>query len=132
MPTTSQKITPCLWFDSNCEDAITFYTSVFPNSKINHIQRYPDGVEEGPMAGMGGKVITAVFELDGYSFQALDGGPLFKLNPSISFMLNFDPSVDSNASENLETLWTQLSEGGKIMMPLGEYPFSRLYGWVED
>ena len=84
------------------------------------------------MAGMGGKVITAIFELDGYSFQALDGGPLFTLNPSISFMLNFDPSVDPNARENLETLWTQLSEGGKVMMPLGEYPFSSLYGWVED
>ena len=132
MPSASQKITPCLWFDSNCEEAITFYTAIFPNSKINHVQRYPDGVEEGPMAGMGGKVITAIFELDGYSFQALDGGPLFTLNPSISFMLNFDPSVDPNARENLETLWTQLSEGGKVMMPLGEYPFSSLYGWVED
>ena len=84
------------------------------------------------MAGMGGKIITAIFELDGYSFQALDGGPLFTLNPSISFMLNFDPSVDPNARENLETLWTQLSEGGKVMMPLGEYPLSSLYGWLED
>ncbi len=132
MPNTSQKITPCLWFDSDCEEAIEFYTSVFPNSKINAIQRYPDGIEDGPMAGMGGKVLTAVFELDGYSFQALDGGPLFTLNPSVSFMLNFDPSTDPNARENLEALWAELSDGGQTLMELGEYPFSPLYGWTQD
>ena len=132
MPDNLQKITPCLWFDSNCEEAVEFYTSVFPNSKINSIDRYPDGIEEGPMAGMGGKVLTAIFELDGYSFQALDGGPLFTLNPSISFMLNFDPSIDPDARQNLEQLWAQLSNGGQTLMPLGEYPFSALYGWVQD
>ncbi len=132
MPNTSQRITPCLWFDSNCEEAIEFYTSVFPSSKVNTIQRNPDGIEEGPMAGMSGKVLTAVFDLDGYSFQALDGGPLFKLNPSISFMVNFDPSVDPNARENLEALWAQLSDGGQTLMALGEYPFSKCYGWTQD
>lgn len=126
-----RKITPCLWFDTNCEEAITFYTSAFPNSKISSIQRYPEGVE-GPMSGMDGKILTAVFELDGHTFQALDGGPLFKLNPSISFMVNFDPSKDAQASEKLDELWAKLSEGAKVLMPLDAYPFSKKYGWLED
>lgn len=127
-----QKITPCLWFDNNCEEAVNFYTSIFPNSKIKSILRYPEGVTEGPMAGMGGKIWTAYFELDGLAFQALDGGPLFKLNPSISFFVNFDPSRDPQAVEHLDTLWAKLSEGGTALMPLQEYPFSKRYGWIQD
>lgn len=128
-----QKITPCLWFDKNCEEAINFYVSAFPNSKINSIMRYPEGMQVGPeQPGMEGKVLTAMFELNGYGFQALDGGPFFKINPSISFMVNFDPASDSKAKENLNALWDKLSQGGKILMPLQEYPFSKHYGWVED
>lgn len=132
MPTFTQKLTPCLWFDSNCEEAVNFYTGAFPNSQINVIQRYPDDIPEGPMAGMGGKVLTAIFELDGHSFQALDGGPLFTINPSISFMLNFDPAFDDQAREHLDELWAKLSDGGQVFMELGEYPFSSRYGWVQD
>lgn len=127
-----QKITPCLWFDNNCEEAVNFYTGLFPNSKIKSIRRYPEGITEGPMKGMDGKVLTALFELDGFEFQALDGGPYFKLNPSISFMVNFDPSRDPQAAEHLDTLWTKLSKGGTALMPLGEYPFSKKYGWIQD
>jgi predicted 3-demethylubiquinone-9 3-methyltransferase (glyoxalase superfamily) len=127
-----QKITPCLWFDKNCEEAINFYTSIFPNSEITLIQRYPEEVPEDFMKGMEGKIITAIFELDGYKMMALDGGPIFKPNPSISFFLNFDPKKDKNASENLNKFWVKLVEGGKVLMPLQEYPFSKLYGWLED
>ncbi len=127
-----QKITPCLWFNNNCEEAINFYTSIFPNSKITNINRYPDGVKEGPMAGMDGKILTAFFELDGFAFQALDGGPLFKINPSISFFVNFDPSRDPEARDRLDALWEKLAEGGKVLMPLQEYPFSKHYGWIQD
>ena len=116
----------------NCEEAINFYVSVFPNSKISSIQRYPEGVTEGPMKGMGGKILTAIFELEGFRFQALDGGPIFKINPSISFMVNFDPSQDQNAAENLEAMWGKLSEAGEVLMPLQEYPFSKKYGWIQD
>lgn len=126
-----QKITPCLWFDNNCEEAINFYTSLFPNSKIDSIKRYPEGMG-GPMEGMGGKILTAVFTLDDLTFQALDGGPTFKMNPSVSFFVNFDPSQNSNAATDLDTMWTKLSEGGKALMPLQEYPFSKRYGWIED
>lgn len=128
----NQKITPCIWFDKNCEEAINFYTSVFPDSKITQIMRYPEEVPEEFMKGMEGKIITAIFELSGYKFMALDGGPIFKPNPSVSFFLNFDPKNDKKASENLNKFWEKLTEGGKTLMPLQEYPFSKLYGWVED
>lgn len=127
-----QKITPCLWFNDNCEEAVNFYTNLFPNSRIDDILRYPEGITEGPMAGMGGKVWTAYFELAGFAFQALDGGPLFKINPSVSFFVNFDPSQNPNAETDIDKMWEKLSEGGKVLMPLGEYPFSKRYGWVED
>ena len=128
-----QKISPCLWFDKNCEEAINFYVSAFPNSKINSIMRYPSDMQVGPeQPGMEGKVLTALFELDGYAFQALDGGPFFKINPSLSFMVNFDPSHDPQAAEHLDVLWAKLSEGGTERMPLQEYPFSKRYGWIED
>lgn len=128
----NQKITPCLWFDANCEEAINFYTSVFPNSKIVSIKRYPSDMQVGPLKDMEGKILTGIFELDGLTFQALDGGPMFKINPSVSFMVNFDPSRDPAAVAHLDTLWEKLSEGGKELMPLQEYPFSKRYGWIED
>ena len=127
-----QKISPCLWFDMNCEEAINFYVSTFKNSRITSIQRYPTDMQVGPVPNMGGKIIAAMFELDGYAFIALDGGPMFKLNPSVSMMLNFDPSLDPNASANLDAMWAKLSEGGKVLMEVGEYPFSKRYGWVQD
>ncbi len=128
----TQKITPCLWFDMNCEEAITFYTSIFPNSKISHIQRYPEGMTEEPMQGMSGKIVTAIFTINGLEFQALDGGPTFKKNPSVSFFVNFDPSSNPQAQKDLDTLWSKLTEGGTVRMEKQEYPFSKLYGWVED
>lgn len=115
----------------NCEEAVTFYTSLFPNSKTKSIKRYPEGMG-GPMEGMGGKILTAIFTLDGLTFQALDGGPIFKINPSISFFVNFDPSQNPNAAADLDTMWARLSEKGVVRMPLQEYPFSKHYGWVQD
>lgn len=127
-----QKISPCLWFDANCEEAVNFYTDLFPNSKIHSIKRYPHDMQVGPNENMGGKILTAIFELDGLVFQALDGGPTFTKNPSVSFMVSFDPSQEENPRERLDKMWAALTEGGKILMPLDEYPFSKHYGWVED
>ena len=121
-----QKITPFLWFDTNTEEAMNFYTSVFKNSKIVSIKRYPDGPLEGPMKGMEGKIITAVFELEGQRFMALDGGPYFKFNPAVSFIVN------CATPEEVDGYWNKLSEGGSVLMPLQKWPFSERYGWLSD
>ncbi|HMI09293.1 MAG TPA: VOC family protein [Candidatus Saccharimonadales bacterium] len=111
-----QKITPSLWFDDNCEEAINFYVSVFPDSKIEMIQRYPEGVQEGPMKDMGGKVLTGIFQLAGQRFQALDGGPIFKFNEAISF------SVECETQEEIDHYWENLSA----------VPESEQCGWCKD
>lgn len=126
-----QKLTPFLWFDNNAEEAVNFYVSLFENSKINRVTRYSETVAE--KAGRtSGSVMTMGFELSGYKFAAINGGPHFKLNPSISFFLNFDPSKDKNARENLDVIWGKLSQQGTTLMPLDKYPFSERYGWVQD
>ena len=81
---------------------------------------------------MVGKVLTGIFELEGYRFMALDGGPEFRLNPSISFILNFNPSLNNIARKNLDLLWNRFIKGGKVLMELQKYPFSELYGWIQD
>ncbi|HSX07120.1 MAG TPA: VOC family protein [Candidatus Saccharimonadia bacterium] len=111
-----QKITPSLWFDNNCEEAINYYTSVFKNSKIISIKHYPEGIAEGPMAGMGGKVLTGIFELNGQRFMALDGGPIFKFNESVSFQ------VECEDQEEVDYFWDKLSA----------VPESEQCGWVKD
>jgi predicted 3-demethylubiquinone-9 3-methyltransferase (glyoxalase superfamily) len=82
-----QKITPCLWFDSNAEEAVNFYTSIFKNSKIGYISRYGEAGYEihGKPAGT---VLTMQFELNGQAFTALNGGPIFKFNEAISFQVH--------------------------------------------
>ena len=119
-----QKIVPHLWFDTQAKEAAEFYVSAFDNSKITHRSVLHDTPS--------GDADVVSFDLDGYSFMAISAGPYFKINPSISFMLNFDPSKDTDAEAELRTLWEKLSEGGKALMPLQEYPFSKLYGWIED
>lgn len=121
-----QKITPFLWFDKNCEEAVNFYTSLFPNSEITSITRYPEGPLEAPMTGMEGKVLTAVFNLAGQKFMALDGGPHMTFNPSVSFFVNL-PSADQ-----VDELYAKLSDGAKILMPLQKYEFAEKYVWLQD
>jgi len=127
-----QKIVPSLWFDHTAEEAAEFYTSVFPNSRVTVTQHYPTEGLLDFQTEYAGKVLTVEFELDGYRFVAINAGPEFPLNPSLSFMLNFDPSRDEGARQHLETLWGALAEDGQVMMALGEYPFSPYYGWVQD
>ncbi len=120
-----QKIVPHLWFDTQAKEAAEFYVSAFGNnSKINSITTLHDTPS--------GDVDSITFELLGHSFMAISAGPHFTLNPSISFMVNFDPSRDKRARENLDDLWEKLSEGGTALMPLQEYPFSKRYGWIMD
>jgi len=106
-----QKITPFLWFDSQAEEAVKFYTSIFKNSKVGNVSRYG---EAGP--GPAGSVLTASFELEGLEFTALNGGPLFKFTEAISFQ------VSCESQEEVDYYWKKLSEGGQIQQ----------CGWLKD
>ncbi len=119
-----QKIIPHLWFDTQAKEAATFYTTVFPGAKI---------LSSTLLSGTpSGNVEIVNFEVYGLRFGSISAGPFFKINPSISFMINFDPSKQADAGEELDRVWKALSEGGTVRMPIGEYPFSKRYGWIED
>ncbi|MGH7196401.1 MAG: VOC family protein [Candidatus Saccharimonadales bacterium] len=125
-----QKITPNLWFDNQAEEAAQLYTSVFDGA-VGKVTRYPETGQK--ITGQTpGTVMTVEFEIKGQGFIALNAGPVFKLNPSISFIVNFDPSQVENAREKLDAAWKKLSEGGTPLMALDKYPFSEHYGWIQD
>jgi len=119
-----QKIVAHLWYNKEAKEAAEFYCSVFPNSKVTSITQLHDTPS--------GDVDTVSFEIMGYKFMAISAGPLFKFNPSISIMVNFDPSQDPDARKRIDEIWEKLSEDGKALMPLDKYPFSERYGWIQD
>src|SRR5262245_44315287 len=100
-----QRITPCLWFDGQAEDAARFYTSIFRDSTMGTISRYDEAGHEvhGQRAGT---VLTVAFEIEGQAFTALNGGPLFKFNEAISFQ------VSCESQEEVDYYWKRLSDGG--------------------
>jgi predicted 3-demethylubiquinone-9 3-methyltransferase (glyoxalase superfamily) len=131
----AQKITPNLWFDGNAKEAADFYVAAFRDSNILSTSYYPNSAEEGLadfQLNLAGKELTVDFALGELRFTAINAGPEFTFNPSISFMVNFDPSRDEQAAERLDELWSKLIEGGEALMPLDAYPFSKRYGWVKD
>ncbi len=120
-----QKIVPHLWFDTEAKEAAEFYVSAFgKDSKVTH----SSVIHDTPS----GDCDIVSFDLCGYSFMGISAGPAFKINPTVSFMVNFDPSVDKDARKNLDALWEKLSDGGEPMMPIDTYPFSERYGWIKD
>ena len=106
-----QKITPCLWFDNNAEEAVNHYRAIFKNSKIGKVLLCG---ESGP--GPKGSVLTIAFELEGQEFIALNGGPIFKFNEAISL------SVDCKTQTEVDELWERLSDGGQKSQ----------CGWLKD
>ncbi len=130
-----QKIVPNLWFNGNAGEAVKFYTSIFPDSIIKNVAKYPNNQEEGLadfQTNMAGEVLTIDFELAGYGFAAINAGPEFKPTAASSFMVNFDPSRDDNAHQHMDEIWYKLMDGGEALMPLDKYDFSEHYGWVKD
>jgi len=107
----SQKIAPFLWFDGKAEQAANFYVSVFKNSKVVQLTRYGDA---GP--GPKGTVMSAIFQLEGQEFYALNGGPQFKFSPAISMFVNCE------TQQEVDELWEKLSAGGK----------TNRCGWLDD
>ena len=115
--TQLRRITPFLWFDTNAEEAATFYVSIFENSKISSTSRY--NKESAAMSGRKeGSAMTVSFELDGQKFTALNGGPHFKFTEAVSFVVNCE------SQKEIDYYWDKLSEGGN--------PASQQCGWLKD
>jgi predicted 3-demethylubiquinone-9 3-methyltransferase (glyoxalase superfamily) len=114
---TLRKITPCLWFEDQAEDAAKFYTGIFKNSKIVTTTRYTEAGQElhGKKPG---SVLTVEFELDGQTFTALNGGPMFKFNEAISLQIHCD------TQQEIDHYWDRLSAGGD--------PKAQQCGWLKD
>lgn len=120
-----QKIIPHLWFNKEAQEAAQFYVSVFgDDSRVGTITQL-SGTPSGDTD-------IVPFTLWGFDFLSISAGPFFKPTPAISFMVNFDPAQDPDAATKIDKIWTKLTEGGTVMMDLGEYPFSKRYGWVAD
>ncbi len=113
---TMQKITPFLWFNNNAQEAMNYYTSVFKDSKIVHIEKYPDESLDKHFEGMAGKVITGTFELNGQRFMCLDGGPMFTFNEAISLL------VSCEDQDEIDYFWSKLSH----------VPEAEQCGWCKD
>ena len=115
MPKTVQKITTFLWFDSQAEEASSFYVSIFKNSRILAVTRYDD--ESAKAAGRPqGSVMTVAFELDGQAFTALNGGPLFKFTEAVSLVVNCE------SQKEVDHFWDKLTAGGQEVQ----------CGWLKD
>lgn len=110
-----QKITPFLWFDNQAEEAVSFYTAIFKNSKVGTISRYDEaGAKASGMPE--GSAMTIAFELHGQQFTALNGGPHFQFTEAISFVVNCE------SQEEVDEIWEKLSDGGQIQQ----------CGWLKD
>lgn len=118
-------IVPCLWFDDQAEAAARFYVSAFAGGRVVATSRYPES-SDNPGGKPRGSVLTVEFEVAGQRFTALNGGPIFTVNPSISFFVFVD------TAEEADHLFSKLVKNGQALMPLGEYPWSKSYGWVQD
>lgn len=120
-----QKIIPCIWFNKNAQEVVSFYRSVFKNTSTGDTSFYTEAGNENHQMEAG-TPMTIEFSIEGFKFLALNGGDTFKPNPSISFFYN------TKSKEEMDKLWSKLIEGGKELMKLQEYSFSKYYGWLED
>ena len=116
-PRIAQKITPFLWFDRSAEDAATFYTGIFPNSRIKSVLKYDEaGAKASGMPA--GTAMTVAFDLDEQEFVALNGGPHFRISEAVSFVVNCE------SQEEIDHYWNHLTAGGD--------PAAQQCGWLKD
>lgn len=125
MQKTLHKLTTCLWFDNDAEEAMKFYVSVFENAKLGATTYYAEAGHEVHQRAVG-SVMTVTCTIDGYELMGLNGGPLFTINPAISFY------VSCKSAGEVDDLYNKLSEGGSVLMELAKYPFSERYAWIKD
>jgi predicted 3-demethylubiquinone-9 3-methyltransferase (glyoxalase superfamily) len=113
----SQRITPCLWFDHQAEEAANYYVGIFPNSRVTAVTRYPNAGQEVHHQ-KAGSVMVVAFELDGQSFTALNGGPIFTFNEAVSLQVN------CKTQDEIDYYWNKLGAGGD--------PKAQQCGWLKD
>ncbi|MFO0678436.1 MAG: VOC family protein [Polyangiaceae bacterium] len=123
--TKPNSIVPCLWMTDQAEAAVAQYLKVFPGGRIVATSHYPER-RDNPSGRPPGSVLTVEFEIMGVRFTALNGGPVFAPNPTVSFFVHADDEA------HVDRMVKGLAEGGKMLMELGTYPWSKRYGWVQD
>ncbi|HMR49642.1 MAG TPA: VOC family protein [Arachnia sp.] len=136
----SQRIVPNIWSTRNAEEMGEFYAASLPDTTSEVESRYPDEGLLDFQREFAGQPLTVTVVVAGTKLTLVNGGDEFRPTPAISFMLNFDPllfgggasDADAATREALDATWAALADGGEVRMELGEYPFARRYGWVED
>ena len=118
-------LVPCVWLDDQAETAASFYVRTFPGSRITGTSRYPRAVDN-PAGRPRGSVLTVEIVVAGAPFTLLNGGPIFKLDPSLSFFVHVETAAEA------ERIFAVLEQGGRALMPIASYPWSERYGWVQD
>jgi predicted 3-demethylubiquinone-9 3-methyltransferase (glyoxalase superfamily) len=116
-------IKPHIWFSQEAKQAAEFYASLMPDSAVNYVNHF---------AMPNGECEVVEFTVANQPFLGISTGDSLPISPSISFMINFDPSRDPDAAHNIDKVWNKLTENGKVLMPLDRYPFSERYGWIAD
>ncbi len=120
-----QKLSPCMWYSGNALEAAELYVSAFENSRVEHVARYLEN-DASPSHMPAGAPLNVRFTLCGQEFNAINDGPFFTPNPSVSFF------VDCERDTQMDALWDKLADGGSVLMEVGEYPFSKRFGWLAD
>lgn len=131
-PLSMQKILPSFWHDFTAESAVVLYQEAFPRASVVRTIRYPTQGLPVFQRGFAGRIMAIDLEIDGFQIQLLNAGDAFRPNPSLSLMVVFDPSKNTHAINELHHAWEVLAKDGRVLMALDTYPFSPLYGWVED
>lgn len=131
-----QRIVPNIWCQGNAADAGDFYAAVLPDASTEVVASYP--MDELPdfQRDFAGKPLVIDVTVDGYRLRLINAGEEFRPNPALSFIVNMDPSSFAGGADEartrIQSMWDAFGDGGTVRMPLGEYPHSQLYGWIED
>ncbi len=125
-------ITPNIWFNGNAAEAVSFYTGLFPDSNLIRTVHFPTEGLQDFQQELAGQVMTVDFSLCGQGFVGINAASEYRPTPAISFTVSVGGETVQGAQEQIDALWAGLVDGGTVLMPLSEYPFSPRYGWVED
>lgn len=131
-----QRIVPNIWCQGNANEVCHFYASVFPTTQMDVVASYPEENLPDFQQALAGQPLVVDVTISDYRLRLINAGGEFRPTPAISFILNIDPKTfdgdEAVMRESIATMWDALADGGQVRMALGEYPHSKLYGWVED